>query len=455
MKMKKTLLQTAAKRRWGLGMKSPSGYGRQPMIVSQVKKRTVSEQTVKQTAIETAFEREGGFSALLRRGGIFAAFLLMLLMLPAVSCADEQPMEAEVPMTLTSPSAILCEASTGRVIFEKNADERRPVASVNKVMTILLTLEAIDEGRVSVEDRVTISPRAASMGGSQAFLDAGESYKLGELLKTVIVASANDSAVALAEYLAGSEETFVKLMNARAGELGLANTHYVNCTGLPAQDHYTTARDVAKLSARLDLHPLYYKYSTIWMDEIRHRGGRVTSLTNTNRLIRFYPGCDGYKTGSTNEARYCVSATAKKDGMRLIAVVLGTPAGQTRFDEARAMLEYGFANVQLVTPIAQGQAMDMTVPVRLGGRDAVSVVSGGTCSLLEKRGEKSALSLEAALIEKVNAPVYAGDVLGEIRVKRGDEVVAVVPAVAGEDVQLPGMVDALIRIRDHFMLTGA
>ena len=271
----------------------------------------------------------------------------------------------------------------------------------------------------------------------------------------MIVASANDSAVALAEHLAGTEESFVRLMNTRAEELGLTNTHYANCTGLPAQEHYTTARDVAKLSAQLDLHPIYYRYSTIWMDEIKHRGGRVTSLTNTNRLIRFYPGCDGYKTGSTNEARYCVSATAKKEGMRLIAVVLGTPAGQTRFDEARAMLEYGFANVQLVTPIAQGQALDMTVPVRLGGRDEVSVLSGGTCSLLERRGEKNALSLEAALVEKVNAPVYAGDVLGEIRVKHGDEVVAVVPAVAGEDVQLPGMVDALIRIRDHFMLTGA
>lgn len=247
----------------------------------------------------------------------------------------------------------------------------------------------------------------------------------------------------------------MKLMNARADELGLQNTHYVNCTGLPAPDHYTTARDVAKLSAQLDLHPLYYRYSTIWMDEIRHRGGRVTALTNTNRLVRFYPGCDGYKTGSTNEARYCISATAKKDGMRLIAVVLGTPAGQTRFDEARAMLEYGFANVKLTTPIAQGQPLDMTVPVRLGGRDRVSVVSGGTCSLLERRGEKNALSLEAALVERVNAPVYAGDVLGEIRVRRDGEVVAVVPAVAGEDVQLPGMVDALIRIRDHFMLTGA
>ena len=384
-----------------------------------------------------------------------AALVTALLLLPGIAQADELPMKAEAPITLTSPSAILCEASTGQVIFEKNADERRPVASVNKVMTILLTLEAVDEGRVSLEDQVTVSPRAASMGGSQAFLDAGERYKLRELLKTVIVASANDSAVALAEHLAGTEESFVRLMNTHAEELGLTNTHYANCTGLPAQEHYTTARDVAKLSAQLDLHPIYYRYSTIWMDEIKHRGGRVTSLTNTNRLIRFYPGCDGYKTGSTNEARYCVSATAKKEGMRLIAVVLGTPAGQTRFDEARAMLEYGFANVQLVTPIAQGQALDMTVPVRLGGRDEVSVLSGGTCSLLERRGEKNALSLEAALVEKVNAPVYAGDVLGEIRVKRGDEVVAVVPAVAGEDVQLPGMVDALIRIRDHFMLTGA
>lgn len=384
-----------------------------------------------------------------------AALVTALLLLPGSAQADELPMKAEAPITLTSPSAILCEASTGQVIFEKNADERRPVASVNKVMTILLTLEAVDEGRVSLDDQVTVSPRAASMGGSQAFLDAGERYKLSELLKTVIVASANDSAVALAEHLAGTEESFVQLMNTRAEELGLTNTHYANCTGLPAQEHYTTARDVAKLSAQLDLHPIYYRYSTIWMDEIKHRGGRVTSLTNTNRLIRFYPGCDGYKTGSTNEARYCVSATAKKEGMRLIAVVLGTPAGQTRFDEARAMLEYGFANVQLVTPIAQGQALDMTVPVRLGGRDEVSVLSGGTCSLLERRGEKNALSLEAALVEKVNAPVYAGDVLGEIRVKRGDEVVAVVPAVAGEDVQLPGMVDALIRIRDHFMLTGA
>ena len=386
----------------------------------------------------------------------FAAVILAALCIAMASgsLAEEAPMEEGTPLSLTSPSAILCEASTGRVIFEKNADEKRPVASVNKVMTILLTLEAIDDGRVTVNDRVTVSPRAASMGGSQAFLDAGESYKLGELLKSVIVASANDSAVALAEYLSGAEEAFVRRMNERAQELGLENTNYVNCTGLPAQGHYTTARDVAKLSAHLDEHPLYYQYSTIWMDEILHRGGRVTGLTNTNRLIRFYPDCDGYKTGSTNEAKYCISATAKKDGMRLIAVVLGTPAGQTRFDEARAMLEYGFAGYQMFGTIGEGEALNMSVPVRLGGRDSVSVVSGGASQMLIRKGGQGDISLEVALVERVNAPVYAGDVLGEIRVKQGEDTVAVVPAVAGETVQLPGMVDALLRIRDHFMLTG-
>ncbi len=376
----------------------------------------------------------------------------LLLLVPRAVFASEEPMEAGVPITLTSPSAILTEASTGRVIFEKNADERRPVASVTKVMTILLTLEALDEGSVTEKDSVLVSEHAAGMGGSQAFLDANRSYPLGELLGSVIIASANDSAVALAEYLCGAEEAFVRRMNERAEQLGLANTHYVNCTGLPASDHYTTARDIARLSAQLDAHPRYYQYSTVWMKDFQHSGGRITQLTNTNRLIRFYPGCDGYKTGSTNEARYCISATAKKNGMRLIAVVLGSDASQTRFDEARSMLEYGFASVQLFTPISEGDSLDMTVPVRLGGRDGVSVVSGGTGTLLLRRGEQSGISLEAALLERVTAPVHRGDVLGEIRVRRGDEILMTIPAVAGEDVALPGMLSSLLRIRDGFML---
>ena len=376
----------------------------------------------------------------------------LLLLVPRAVFASEEPMEAGVPITLTSPSAILTEASTGRVIFEKNADERRPVASVTKVMTILLTLEALDEGSVTEKDSVLVSEHAAGMGGSQAFLDANRSYPLGELLGSVIIASANDSAVALAEYLCGAEEAFVRRMNERAAQLGLANTHYVNCTGLPATDHYTTARDIARLSAQLDAHPRYYQYSTVWMKDFQHSGGRITQLTNTNRLIRFYPGCDGYKTGSTNEARYCISATAKKNGMRMIAVVLGSDASQTRFDEARSMLEYGFASVQLFTPISEGDSLDMTVPVRLGGRDGVSVVSGGTGTLLLRRGEQSGISLEAALLERVTAPVHRGDVLGEIRVRRGDEILMTIPAVAGEDVALPGMLSSLLRIRDGFML---
>lgn len=383
----------------------------------------------------------------------FLALLLMAALCFALPArAQDAPMEDGVPIHLTSPCALLMEQQTGRVIFEKNADERRPVASVTKVMTILLTLEAIDEGRIGTDDLVTVSPHASGMGGSQAFLDAGERCKVRDLLKSVIIASANDSAVALAEHISGAEEAFVRQMNERAQELGLTNTHFVNCTGLPAQGHYMSARDVALLSRQLDAHPLYYEYSTIWMDEMKHNSGRVTQLTNTNRLVRFYPGCDGYKTGSTNEARYCMSATAKKDGMRLIAVVLGASAGQTRFNEARSMLEYGFARYQLFAPVAQGDSLGIRLPVHLGGSDAVSVVSGGGVSLLIKKGEQSEFTLDPALPESVTAPIREGDALGEIRVMRGGEVIATVPACAGETVELPGMLHALLRIRNRFML---
>ncbi|MBR2942189.1 MAG: D-alanyl-D-alanine carboxypeptidase, partial [Clostridia bacterium] len=327
-------------------------------------------------------------------------------------------------------------------------------ASVTKVMTILLTLEAIDEGNLREGDKVLVSPHAAGMGGSQAFLDANQTYAVSELLKSVIIASANDAAVALAEHIAGTEEAFVQRMNERAQAMGLENTRYVNCTGLPAQGHYASARDIAALSAELDRHPLYYTFSTVWMDEIRHSGGRVTQLTNTNRLVRFYPGCDGYKTGSTNEARYCISATAKKNGMRLIAVVLGAQAGQTRFDEARAMLEYGFAGYQLFSPVSMGDSLGMDVSVRLGAQRSVPAVCGDGVSLLLPKGAEKEITLEAALVESAAAPVRAGDLLGEIRVLRRGTPVATVPAVAGKSVELPGMVGALLRIRDRFMLGG-
>lgn len=379
-------------------------------------------------------------------------YCLLMMCMASVAFAQGEPLESDVPVALTCPAAILIEPATGRVIFEKNADEPRPVASVTKVMTILLTMEAIDEGRIGTEDQVTVSERAQSMGGSQAYLEAGGVYKVKELLKSVIVASANDAAVALAEYISGTEEAFVRRMNERAAELALENTHYVNCTGLPAQGHAMSARDVASLCTLLDDHPMYYDYSTIWMDEIAHSGGRITQLTNTNRLVRFYPGCDGYKTGSTNEARYCMAATAKKEGMRLIAVVLGAPTGQTRFDEARAMLDYGFANYRLFVPIKSGDALGMTVKVRFGGSEEVPVVSGGDCILLLAKGDEGSIELDVALPQSVPAPVRQGDVLGEIDVLQGKTVVATLPAVAAQTVEMPGMINGFLRIRDRFML---
>ncbi len=380
--------------------------------------------------------------------------LLLMTMLSAGALAQGEPMESGEPLGLSSPAAILMEQETGRVIFEKNADERRPVASVTKVMTILLTLEAIDEGKIGAEDMVTVSPNAAAMGGSQAFLDAGGRYKVRDLLKSVIVASANDSAYALAEHIAGAHEAFVRAMNARAGELGLTNTNFVNCTGLPAPGHFMSARDVATLSRELDRYPLYYEYSTVWMDEMKHDGGRVTQLTNTNRLTRFYSGCDGYKTGSTNEARYCMSATAKKEGMRLIAVVLGCDAGQRRFDEARAMLDYGFAGYALFSPAREGDALGVSVPVSMGSADTVSAVCGGTHTMLIKKGEQGEITLDVSLDPSVTAPVRRGDVVGEIRVMQGGKEVATLSAVAGEDVPLPGFLSGLLRIGERFMMRG-
>ncbi|HIQ62028.1 MAG: D-alanyl-D-alanine carboxypeptidase family protein [Christensenellales bacterium] len=356
------------------------------------------------------------------------------------------PLEPVSSFDLQTPSYLLMEASTGQVILEQNADETRPVASVTKLMTLLLVLEALDAGTVSLTDSIVCSSNAAGMGGSQALLDAGSAYPLEDLLKSTIVASANDSAVALAEHLAGTEANFVERMNRRAAELGLTQTVYQNCTGLPAEGQHTTARDVANLSRQIGRHPLYYQYSTLWMDTLEHPGGRTTDLVNTNRLVRFFEGCDGYKTGSTDEARYCISATAQKDGMRLIAVLLGTPASQTRFNEARKLLEYGFSTYRLLPVCQAGDALGEEVSVARGSADTVGAAAGAGMTLLIRRGEESSVSLQVALPEEVQAPVAKGDTLGELRVLKDGNLIATLPATASEDVGLPGYLEALLRI---------
>lgn len=382
----------------------------------------------------------------LRRFCIFCIVLCLLAPLTAAA----KPLEEGQPMTLTSPAAILAETGTGTVIFEKNADERREVASITKLMTALLVLETIDRGDVTLADSVQVSQNAAAMKGSQALLDANAVYPLEDLLRTTIMASANDSAVALSEYLCGSEEAFVSRMNARAQELGMMNTHYVNCTGYPQDGQYTTARDVCTLCCEVAKHPSYLTYSSVWIDKLTHPGGRVTDLTNTNRLVRFYQGCDGFKTGSTDAAKYCLAATAQKNGMRLVAIVLGTPVSQTRFDEARAMLDYGFANYQRIAVANKGDLLGESLPVRGGATDTVELALGGGLSMLLKNGQQSGLRLELALPDHADAPITRGDVLGMVNVLLDGQVIAKLNCVAAADVPRPGYIEGLYRIMEHW-----
>lgn len=375
---------------------------------------------------------------------ISALLAVYFLLSPVCLRAQRVPLETEAPFELEAASVLLMDAGTGTVILEKNADEKRPVASVTKLMTILLVLEALDEGKITLEQEVTVSKAAAGMGGSQALLDAGGIYPLSELLKSLIIASANDSAVALAELLMGSEETFAAAMNRRAQELGLNDTHYVNASGLPVEGQYTTARDVAELSREVLKHPTYFEYSGIWMDEIVHKGGRVTQLVNTNRLIRFYEGADGVKTGSTNEAKYCVSATAKRGDERFLAVVLGAPTGAKRFDLAGKLLNYAFENYYTKTFLVKGQVIDKQIPV--SGALSRSISASALCdlSVLVKRGEEKNWTMEFNLPKCVRAPQRKGEVIGQAIALRCGERVTDVPIVLCEEIPKLG-IPAIIR----------
>lgn len=358
------------------------------------------------------------------------------------------------PMALDCAAALLLEPESGQIIFEMNADSPRAVASVTKVMTILLTLEAIDDGRVALDDVVTISESAAGMGGSQVLLDVGETQTVDVLLKSMIVGSANDAAVALAEVLYGSEELCVDRMNERAQQLGMAGTHFVNCTGLPADGQHTTARDVARMSAAMFSHPLYYEYAHIWLDEVDHGDGRVTQLTNTNRLIRLYDGCDGGKTGSTDEAGYCIAATAQRGDMRLIAIVLGAPSGAERFDIAGEMFDYGFANYRLYPVAERGTRVRGGLPVEGGSQESVAVQLDAGLTLLILKGSEQGIQLSPNLPESLAAPVAAGDRVGSVDVVVDGKTVASIPVAAAEDVDATGLPYALRRILSRWPAIG-
>ena len=338
-----------------------------------------------------------------------------------------------VELDVAGKSAVLMDASTGTVIYEKNAHERLRPASVTKVMTMLLIMEAIDSGRIGWEDRVTASETAAAKGGSQVYLKVGEQMTVSDMVKSIAVSSANDCACAMAEHIAGSESAFVERMNTRAKELGMADTTFVNCTGLDdgaeAENHKTSAYDIAVMSRQLlKNHPDIKKYTTIWMDSIRDG---TFGLSNTNKMVRFYTGCTGLKTGFTSAAGYCLSASAQRDGMELIAVVMGCETSKERTAACKSMLDYGFANFALITP---GLQEDARVPVTLGTAGCVRAGPQGLEGLLIDKARKESVTTRVTLEPSVTAPVSRGQRLGTMTIKAGDTVLAEVPLVAAEGV---------------------
>lgn len=363
---------------------------------------------------------------------------------------------SDARLDLASPSAVLIEGSTGTVIFEKNKDEKLRPASVTKVMTLLLIFEALDEGKISLMDEVSVSEHAASMGGSQVYLEPFEVQNVDTMIKCISIASANDASVAMAEHIAGSHEEFVALMNKRAKELGMNNTNFVNCTGLDADNHYTTAYDIALMSRELiNRFPQVSNYATVWMDTFVHttkKGRTEFGLTNTNKLIKSYKGITGLKTGSTSIAKYCLSATARRNNMDLIAVIMAAPDTKTRFMEAAKLLNYGFANYSIYLDEHKELALE---PVRVskGVNDYVyGKVSGNFSYLCSKGMAPESIRKEVVLYEKVTAPISTEDKIGDIIYYYDNEKIGSVDILAKDKVDKAGYKNNIIKaIKKYFL----
>ena len=383
---------------------------------------------------------------------LFSIFICIIVLLNcvvfSVSASVDEGLEendtaAEITNSLeiNAKSAVLMDAETGTVLFMKNASEALPPASVTKIMTLLLVAEAIDNGSISLDDTVFVSANAASMGGSQIFIKEGEEFSIRDLLKSTVIASANDAAVALAETISGTEESFVARMNERAAQLGMKNTHFENATGLDdtVTNHLTSAYDIALMSRELIKHGCVTEYSNVWQDSIRN--GEFI-LTNTNRLVRYYDGCTGLKTGSTDKAGFCVSATANRDGMHLIAVVMGAETRDERNNAARAMLDYGFFNYALYT---EPECELEYIPVTRGMRDSVAVYSAAFSKLVNK-ADKKRIVKEFSISDSLTAPVKSGQVIGSVTYKLGDEVIGKCDIFVKEDIAKIGVKDLFFRL---------
>lgn len=370
----------------------------------------------------------------------FSVIFVLLAFILTIGCfsgfSKTKAFANELPnnFNITSKSAYLMDANTGAVIFSHNENERLPIASMCKIMTLLLCFESIDDNKISIDDVVTVSESAANMGGSQVFLEKGGDYLVGELLKSIIVASANDACVAMAEFICGSQESFVRKMNEKANELGMSDTIFVNCTGLPAAGQHSSAKDVAKMFSSLIKHQDYFRFSKIWTDVIKHPNDRVTEISNTNKLIRFYQGCEGGKTGYTSEAGHCLAACATRHGMRLISVVINAPDSKTRFKEVSNMFNFGFANFENKLVVDNKKPLSLSVKIEGGKKEKIEVIPENPIYIFCRKGEERALEIEFNPKNKILAPIKRGEVVGELCIFENNLLISSTNILSNEDV---------------------
>lgn len=387
-------------------------------------------------------------------GGIVVSILLVFAFVVASICAIRPSVcKAATDFKTVGKSAYLVDYATGELLYARNEKERLPIASMVKIMTSLLTFEAAERGDISLDDDVEVSQNAASMGGSQVFLDAGTTHKARELLKTVIVASANDSCVALAEHISGSVEAFVARMNARAKELGMTDTAFKNCTGLPAAESFSSAKDVSIMFGELIKHSEYFEFAKVWLEDYQHPDGRVTTITNTNKLVRFYNGCDGGKTGFTSEAKFCLCATAKKNNMRVVAVIIGADSSKIRNAAISAMFDYSFSNFSNEIMLKAGENLDITLAVSGGKNQSVALGVERDVTRFVSRDEKANYEIKYDLPSTVKAPIKKGDKVGEAYLVKDGVIVDKVAIVANEDVERMSFFDAIGEIAKNWSTT--
>ena len=378
--------------------------------------------------------------------------LVFFTILIAILSINTQFVYADSGPIIDSKACSLIDYNTGKILYEQDGDKKYPVASIVKLMTILLTMESVESGDINLDDKVIASHSAASMGGSQAFIEEGGEYSINDLLKSAIISSANDASVLLAETIAGSEDNFVVMMNKKAEEIGLTNTHYANSTGLPTINQFSSANDCAKLLKEVSKHKIYHKYSKIWIDSLEHPKGRKTELVNTNKLIRYYKGCEGGKTGSTDEAGYCLSAVASRGDMRLIGVVLGTESSKERFAQTTKLLDYGFNNFENKKVVSKGENLNQTIYVKNGKIKNLKCEYADDFYVINNKTNRSDILTKIDINTSIKAPISRGEKVGTVYIIKEGVVIGEIDIVASENIEQVTILDNIYRISKNYFV---